>query len=193
MRSPSVRQETSPSVTKSTPLVQGQIVMREIDLNLTPEDTIDDLVGQEDGDGPVGQEDGDADDPVGVVRKNLLVSNEKRRAIFEALLGRARSGHLKRSETREVSVQFSVPIRTIQHIWKKGKGYLDQGLGVDVSVNTKKWYRKETDLWAEFGKESPFGRKFSSKHSVKMPAVGSTPSFGRRAVLRSEEEAFENT
>jgi hypothetical protein len=50
-------------------------------------------------------------------------------------------------------------------------------------VNTKNWYRKGTDLWAEFGKETPFGRKFSSKHSVKMPAVGSTPSFDRRAVL----------
>jgi hypothetical protein len=59
-------------------------------------------------------------------------------------------------------------------------------------VNTKNWYRKETDLWAEFGKKTPFGRKFSSKHSVKMPAVESTPSFGRRAVLRLEEEAFRN-
>jgi hypothetical protein len=49
-------------------------------------------------------------------------------------------------------------------------------------VNTKNWYRKETDLWAEFGKETPFGRKFSSKDSIKIPAVGSTPSFGRRAV-----------
>jgi hypothetical protein len=58
-----------------------------IDLNLTPEDTMDDPVGeedgdgpvgQEDGDGPVGQEDGDADDPIGTARKNLLVSNEKR-------------------------------------------------------------------------------------------------------------------
>jgi hypothetical protein len=47
-------------------------------------------------------------------------------------------------------------------------------------------------LWAEFGKETPFGRKFSSKRSVKMPAVGSMPSFDRRAVLRLEEEAFGN-
>jgi hypothetical protein len=60
-------------------------------------------------------------------------------------------------------------------------------------VNTKNWYRKETDLWAEFGKETPFGRKFSSKDSVKMPAVGSAPSFGRRVVLRLEKEAFGNT
>jgi hypothetical protein len=78
-------------------------------------------VGQEDGDDPIGPEDGDANDPVGAARKNLLVFNEKRRAIFEALLGRARSGHLKRSETREVSVQFLVPIRTVQRIWKKAK------------------------------------------------------------------------
>jgi hypothetical protein len=60
-------------------------------------------------------------------------------------------------------------------------------------VNTKNWYRKETDFWAEFGKETPFGKKFSSKHLVKMHAVGSTPSFGRRAVLRLEEEPFGNT
>jgi hypothetical protein len=39
-------------------------------------------------------------------------------------------------------------------------------------VNTKNWYKKESDLWAEFGKETPFGRKFSSKHSVKMPRSG---------------------
>jgi hypothetical protein len=60
-------------------------------------------------------------------------------------------------------------------------------------VNTKNWYRKETDSWAEFGKETPFGRKFSSKHLVKVPAVGSMPSFGRRAVLFLEKETFGNT
>jgi hypothetical protein len=48
-------------------------------------------------------------------------------------------------------------------------------------------------LWAEFGKKTPFGRKLSSKHSVEMPAVGSTTSFGRRAVLRLDEETFGNT
>jgi hypothetical protein len=60
-------------------------------------------------------------------------------------------------------------------------------------VNTKNWCRKKTDLWAEFGKETPFGRKFSSEHSVKIPAVGSSPSFGTRVVLRLEKEAFGNT
>jgi hypothetical protein len=59
-------------------------------------------------------------------------------------------------------------------------------------VNTKNWYRKETDLWAEFGKTAPFGMRFSSKHSVKMPAVGSTSTCGRRVVSHLGEEAFGN-
>jgi hypothetical protein len=62
-----------------------------------------------------------------------------------------------------------------------------------AGVNTKNWYRKGTDLWAEFGKEAPFDRKFSSKDSVKILAVGSAPSFGRRAVCASKKEAFGNT
>jgi hypothetical protein len=57
-------------------------------------------------------------------------------------------------------------------------------------VNTKNWYREETDLWAEFGRKAPFGKRFSSKHSVKMPVVRSVSAFGRRAVSRLEEEAF---
>jgi hypothetical protein len=59
-------------------------------------------------------------------------------------------------------------------------------------VNTKNWYKEKTDLWAEFGKRAPFGKRFSSNHSVKTPAVGSTPSFGRRVVSRLGEEAFGN-
>jgi hypothetical protein len=59
-------------------------------------------------------------------------------------------------------------------------------------VNTKNWYREETDLWAEFGRRAPFGKKFSSKYSVKTSAVGSASSFGRRIVSRLEEAAFGN-
>jgi hypothetical protein len=57
-------------------------------------------------------------------------------------------------------------------------------------VNTKNWYREETDLWAEFGRKAPFGKRFSSKHSVKASAVGSTSSFSRRVVSRLEEESI---
>jgi hypothetical protein len=47
-------------------------------------------------------------------------------------------------------------------------------------VSTKNWYRGETDLWAEFGRKAPFGKRFSSKHSVKASAIGSTSSFGKK-------------
>jgi hypothetical protein len=57
-------------------------------------------------------------------------------------------------------------------------------------VNTKNWYREETDLWAEFGRRAPFGRSFSSKHSVEASATGSMSSFGRRAVPRLKEKSI---
>jgi hypothetical protein len=40
--------------------------------------------------------------------------------------------------------------------------------------------------------KAPFGKRFSSKHSVKASAVESMSSLGRRAVSRLEEEAFGN-
>jgi hypothetical protein len=57
-------------------------------------------------------------------------------------------------------------------------------------VNTKNWYREETGLWAEFGRKAPFGKRFSSKHSVEASAVGSTSSFDKRAISRLEEESI---
>jgi hypothetical protein len=57
-------------------------------------------------------------------------------------------------------------------------------------VDTKNWCREETDLWSEFGRRAPIGKRISSKHSVKASAVGSTSSLGRRAVSRLEEESI---
>jgi hypothetical protein len=59
-----------------------------------------------------------------------------------------------------------------------------------LHVDTKNWYRKETDMWAEFGRRAPFDRRFSSKHSVEASAVGSTSSFGRRTVPRVKAESI---
>jgi hypothetical protein len=61
---------------------------------------------------------------------------------------------------------------------------------VYVFVNTKNWYREETDMWTEFGRIAPFGRRFSSKHSVEASAVGSTSSFGRRTIPRVKAESI---
>jgi hypothetical protein len=57
-------------------------------------------------------------------------------------------------------------------------------------VNTKNWYRGETDMWAEFGRRIPFGRRFSSKHSVGGVCGREYIAFGRRPVPRMKAEAF---
>jgi hypothetical protein len=57
-------------------------------------------------------------------------------------------------------------------------------------VNTKNLYKEETDMLAEFGRKTPFGRRLSSKHLVEASAVGSTSSFGKRVVPRMKAEAF---
>jgi hypothetical protein len=63
-------------------------------------------------------------------------------------------------------------------------------MGGTMSVNTKNWYREETDMWAEFGRRAPFGKGFSSKHSVEASVVRSAPSFGRRTVPRVKVESI---
>jgi hypothetical protein len=60
----------------------------------------------------------------------------------------------------------------------------------EAYVNTKNWYREETDLWAEFGRRAPFGRRFSSKYSVEVSVVGSTSSFSKRTVPRMKAESI---
>jgi hypothetical protein len=45
-------------------------------------------------------------------------------------------------------------------------------------------------MWAEFSRRIPFNSRFSSKHSVEASAIGSTSSFGSRAVPRVKAEAF---
>jgi hypothetical protein len=49
---------------------------------------------------------------------------------------------------------------------------------------------KETDMWAEFGIRAPFGRRFSSKHSVEASVVGNSSSFDRRTVPRVKAESI---
>jgi hypothetical protein len=59
-------------------------------------------------------------------------------------------------------------------------------------VNTKNWYREETNLWAEFGGKSTIRQEVFFKAFGKGVCGGSMSSFGRRAISRLEEEAFGN-
>jgi hypothetical protein len=51
-----------------------------------------------------------------------------------------------------------------------------------IGVNTKNWSRKGADLWAELVTKYHSAGKISSEDSVKVLAVGTTPSFGKRTV-----------
>jgi hypothetical protein len=54
---------------------------------------------------------------------------------------------------------------------------------VEGPVNTKIWYRKESDLWAQLGEKiCPEEGRFLQKDSAKGLAVGSLLPFGRRTV-----------
>jgi hypothetical protein len=51
------------------------------------------------------------------------------------------------------------------------------------SVNTKIWYRKESDLWVQPGEKiCPGEGRFHQKDSTKEPAVGNLLSFGKETV-----------
>jgi hypothetical protein len=54
---------------------------------------------------------------------------------------------------------------------------------VDVRVNTKIWYRKESDLWAQLGEKiRPEEGRFLQRDSAEEFAVGSLLLFGKGTV-----------
>jgi hypothetical protein len=51
------------------------------------------------------------------------------------------------------------------------------------TVNTKIWYRKESDLWVQFGEKIRLEEgRFLQKDSTKEPAVGNLLLFGKETV-----------
>ncbi|GJN32425.1 hypothetical protein PR202_gb20934 [Eleusine coracana subsp. coracana] len=64
-------------------------------------------------------------------------SDEVRKQIYQTLLAKSNNGRLGKNVTREVASQFSLHIRTVQKIWKRGKQSLAQGIVVDVTSRKK--------------------------------------------------------
>ncbi|XP_074299743.1 uncharacterized protein LOC141630897 [Silene latifolia] len=69
----------------------------------------------------------------GARQRRLVLSDDQRLQVYQALLERSHGGKLKRKTTTEVSNLFLVPIRTVQRIWKLGKNN-----GGDVKSKKKK-------------------------------------------------------
>ena len=148
-------------------------MVNDIDLNVEPDENAPENAqnGSDMGAGLQAQEN---------ARRRAVVPDEKRRAIFEALLSKARNGNLKGHETKEISEEFSVPLRTGQRIWKKGKSCLHQGLLVDVSIGKSRCGRKKIEVDVSTLRDLPlssrttlhdvaqhFGISQSKLHSMK--------------------------
>jgi hypothetical protein len=60
-----------------------------------------------------------------------------------------------------------------------------------VCVNTKKWYWRKADLWAELGDEyHSAGKRSPQMNRQRMLAVGSAPSFGKGTVCTLKKRSF---
>jgi hypothetical protein len=189
LRSPTTRHGRSPLA------IGCSRAVNDIDLNLEPyEDAPENAQSgsaQEDGADPYAHQEDENDSDTGAdlqaqenARRRVVVPNEKRRAIFEALTAKARNGNLKGHETKEISEEFSVPLRTVQRIWKKGKSCLDQGLLVDVSSGKSRCGRKKMEVDVSTLRDLPmssrttihdvakhFGISKSKLHSMKREGI----------------------
>ncbi|CAI8586315.1 unnamed protein product [Vicia faba] len=90
-------------------------------------------------------------------RKKLRVlSNEERMSIYHELLQKSVDGQLRKGATNEVASSNSVPIRTVQRIWKRAK----ESETRDVSHRKIKNYgRKRISIDENQIRELPFSQR----------------------------------
>ena len=75
--------------------------------------------------------------PVQANRRNLDMSDELRKQVYQALLARSKNGHLGKKDTRIVAEHFGVHIQVVQRLWKRGKTQLANFIPVEVSSRKK--------------------------------------------------------
>ena len=91
------------------------------------------------------------------VKRNFL-SNQQRHAVYDALLERSVDGKLKKDTTKIVAELFSLNIRTIQRIWKRGKNCVD-GEIIDVShMKARNCGRKRIEIDINCIREIPLNQ-----------------------------------
>jgi hexokinase len=57
--------------------------------------------------------------------------------VYQALLARSKNGTLGKKDTRIIADQFGVHIRSVQHLWKRGKTQLAHNIPVVVASQKK--------------------------------------------------------
>ncbi|XP_024628802.2 uncharacterized protein [Medicago truncatula] len=93
---------------------------------------------------------------VTINKRGKNMSNDTRRDIYEMLLKKSVDGKLGRNATREVSSHFSVPILSVQRIWKRAK---DCGAHVDVSHKMSRGGRKRVEIDLEKIRDVPLHKR----------------------------------
>nr|ABN08865.1 mariner transposase, putative [Medicago truncatula] len=93
---------------------------------------------------------------VTINKRGKNMSNDTRRDIYEMLLKKSVDGKLGRNATREVSSHISVPILSVQRIWKRAK---DCGAHVDVSHKMSRGGRKRVEIDLEKIRDVPLHKR----------------------------------
>ncbi|KAK1389474.1 hypothetical protein POM88_017652 [Heracleum sosnowskyi] len=93
------------------------------------------------------------------VKKIKMVTNEKRYAIYAALLQRSVNGKLKKKTTRDVASIFSVSIRTVQRIWKRSREHTEDGVANVSNRKTKNCGRKRIEIDMERFRSIPLQQR----------------------------------
>jgi hypothetical protein len=77
-----------------------------------------------------------------------------------------------------------VGMERLMRRWNPDKGLkLIEDAAAEDSVNTENWYRKRTDLWAEFGNKMPFGKK-------NLPRGFSKDACGRQSTIIRQKDCL---
>ena len=71
---------------------------------------------------------------VEVNRRRKEMSKDLRKQVYQALLARSKNGKLGNKDTQIVADQFGLHIRSVQHLWNRGKIQLANSIPVVVSV-----------------------------------------------------------
>jgi hypothetical protein len=70
---------------------------------------------------------------VEVNQRRKEVSEDLRKQVYQVLLARSKNGKLGKKDTQIVADQFGLHVRSVQHLWKRGKIQLAHFVPVVVS------------------------------------------------------------
>lgn len=106
-----------------------------------------------------------------------MLTNEKRCAIYAALLQRGVNGKLKKKTTIDVASLFSVSKCTVQRIWKRSFENTENGIGNVSHRKTKNCGRKRTQIDMEQFRNIPLQQRTTICSTTSAMNVNTSPIY----------------